>query len=87
MSEPKHSRSPNPHRDVPADVVRAIGAVSARRLTDMYDRETVMMLAAAIGFEREAEWLVDHRHLYFIALELSGAVEDGSAARTAAHVS
>jgi hypothetical protein len=50
----------------------------------MYDRETVMVIAAAIGFEAEAEWLVQHRHLYFIALELSRAVEDEAAAQAAA---
>ena len=72
------------HRDVPPDVVRAIRAVSERRLTEMYDRETVMVIAAAVGFEDEAEWLVEHRHLYFIALELSCAVEDASEARAVA---
>jgi hypothetical protein len=38
----------------------------------MCDRETVMLLAAALGCEGEANWLVDHRHLYFEALERTG---------------
>ena len=83
MLDPKLFCSGKPHRDVPPDVVRAIRAVSERRLTEMYDRETVMVIAAAIGFEDEAEWLVEHRHLYFIALELS-CVEDASEARAVA---
>jgi len=84
MSEPNASRIPESDRDVPAEVAHAIRAVSARRLTEMYDRETVMVLAATIGFEDEAEWLVEHRHLYFIALKLSRVVETEPAARAVA---
>jgi len=84
MSEPNDSRIPKAHRDVPEDVVHAIRAVSTRGLTEMHDRETVMVLAATIGFEDEAEWLVDHRHLYFVALELSRVVESESAERAVA---
>lgn len=84
MSESHASGMTQPHRDVPAGVVRAIRAVDARRLTEMYDRETVMVIAATIGFEDEAEWLVEHRHLYYIALELSRVVEDEPGERAVA---
>ena len=87
MSRATPSVRLTPHRAVPPDVVQAIRAVSERRLTEMYDRETVMMLAAAIGFEAEAEWLVEHRHLYFIALELSRAAADVPSVGRLAHAS
>ena len=87
MSATRQSRSTLEERSVPAEIARAIRAVSGRNLTDMYDRETVMMLAAAIGFEAEAEWLVEHRHLYFIALELARSVEDEAPVRSVVHTS
>lgn len=55
-------------REVPEFVLSAIARVAASGWRDMYDRETVMMLAATFGYGDAAEWLVDHRHLYFIAL-------------------
>jgi hypothetical protein len=39
----------------------------------MYDRETVLMLAATRGHEEAAEWLAMRRHLYFIALRQARA--------------
>ncbi len=38
----------------------------------MYDRECVMTLAASLEYEDEAQWLVEHRHLYFIGLRGTG---------------
>ncbi len=55
-------------RAVPDFVLSAIDRVSRSGWRDMYDRETVMMFAATLGHGEAAEWLVEHRHLYFIAL-------------------
>jgi hypothetical protein len=60
-------------RDVPERVVAAIAAVRRSGWPDMYDRETVMMLAATLGHGEAAEWLVEHRHLYFIGLRKAEA--------------
>jgi hypothetical protein len=54
--------------DIPPRVIDAVGFVQRTGWRDMYDRETVMMLAATFGFGKEAEWLVENRHLYFEAL-------------------
>jgi len=54
--------------DVPPRVIDAVGFVRRLGWPDMYDRETVMVLAASFGFGEAAEWLVEHRHLYFEAL-------------------
>lgn len=59
-------------RRVPESVVRAIGHVRRLGLVDMYDRETVMLVAANLGYAEEMEWLVMNRHLYFEALRRSG---------------
>ena len=61
-------------RQVPDFVVDAIARVRRWGWRDMYDRETVMMLAASIGEPDAAEWLVEHRHLYFIALRRAEAM-------------
>jgi hypothetical protein len=61
-------------RQVPDFVVEAIARVRRSGWRDMYDRETVMMLAATIGHREAAEWLVEHRHLYFIGLRRAEAV-------------
>lgn len=58
-------------RYVPDFVVDAITRVRRSGWRDMYDRETVMMLAATLGHGEAAEWLVERRHLYFIALRRS----------------
>lgn len=68
----RNTRAAHP-RAIPRRVLRAIERVRGTGLTDMYDRETVMMLAAVFGFEAEAEWLLEHRHLYDMALEEAGA--------------
>jgi len=60
------------HRSVPEGVVRAIQHVRRLGLVDMYDRETVMLLAANLGYGEEMEWLVMNRHLYFEALRRAG---------------
>jgi hypothetical protein len=62
------------NRQVPEFVVRAIARVRGTGWRDMYDRETVMMLAATIGQGDAADWLVEHRHLYFIALRRAKAM-------------
>jgi hypothetical protein len=54
---------------IPGPVINAVRSVKERGWSDMYDRETVMMLAAALGHSEAAEWLVEHRHLYFLALD------------------
>lgn len=69
-------------REIPASVVAAVRAVRAVGWTDMFDRETVMVLAAALGFDGEANWLVDHRYLYFEALERTGLLPPGGARST-----
>jgi hypothetical protein len=53
---------------IPDAVLKALDRVRMTRLIDMYDRETVMLLAAHLGYGEAMEWLVDHRHLYFVAL-------------------
>ena len=54
--------------DVPPFVSDAIRTVRDSGWCDMWDRETVMMLAATYGHDNAAEWLAARRHLYFIAL-------------------
>lgn len=55
--------------EIPPTVAEGIRYVERSGWEDMYDRETVMVLAAASGYEEAAEWLVMNRHLYFIALD------------------
>ena len=63
-----------PCQPIPHAVLQALDRVRRTRLIDMYDRETVMLLAANLGYGEAMEWLVDNRHLYFIALrELDAA--------------
>jgi hypothetical protein len=62
------------NRHVPDYVIRGIVRVRRSGWRDMYDRETVMMLAATIGQADAADWLVEHRHLYFIALRRAEAM-------------
>ena len=59
------------HRHVPADVIAAVRDVESCGWRDMYDRETVLMLAASRGHSDAAEWLAMRRHLYFVALGLA----------------
>lgn len=61
--ESYHERS-----DVPPFVNDALRAVRDSGWRDMWDRETVLMLAATYGYDGAAEWLAARRHLYFIAL-------------------
>lgn len=56
---------------VPAAVLEALDYVRKTRLIDMYDRATVMLLAANFGYSEAMEWMVEHRHLYFLALAMS----------------
>jgi hypothetical protein len=68
---------------IPRDVVLALRDVERRRLTDMYDREMVILLADVFRHEGAAEWLTTNRHLYFDALEwarASGEIEAASEA-------
>ena len=60
-------------RYIPSQVVEAVRDVEACGWRDMYDRETVLMLAATRGHAEAAEWLAMRRHLYFVALELARA--------------
>lgn len=57
--------------EIPASALRALEYIEGLRIIDMYDRETVLMLAASFGHEDGAVWLAMNRHLYFIALEQS----------------
>ena len=54
--------------EVPENVVKAVAHVRRVGIVDMYDRETVMLLAANLGHGEAMEWLVENRHLYFEAL-------------------
>lgn len=58
-------------RFIPTHVVAAVRDVELCGWRDMYDRETVLMLAASRGHEDAAEWLAARRHLYFVALGLA----------------
>lgn len=61
-------------REIPDWVVEAIASVARSGWRDMYDRETVMMLAATLGHGDAAEWLVENRHLYFVGLRRAEAM-------------
>lgn len=54
--------------ELPGFVIAAIQDVESRDLTDMDDRETVLMFAAVLDHGEAAEWLSDRRHLYRRAL-------------------
>jgi len=62
-------------RYIPAHVLDAIRDVEAAGWNDMYDRETVLMLAASRGHADAAEWLAVRRHLYFKALDFARAAD------------
>lgn len=53
---------------LPAFVIRAIQDVEEAELTDMDDRETVLMFAAVLDHFDAAVWLLERRHLYRKAL-------------------
>jgi hypothetical protein len=53
---------------LPRFVIAAIRDVEEADLTDMDDRETVLMFAAVLDHGDAAEWLSERRHLYPRAL-------------------
>jgi hypothetical protein len=54
--------------ELPQFVITAIQDVEESALTDMDDRETVLMFAAVLEHGEAAEWLSERRHLYSRAL-------------------
>jgi hypothetical protein len=65
--------------NVPAAVVDALRSVRETRVTDMYQRETVIALTREMGLREAYVWLNANRHLYFDALRASDADEHGMA--------
>jgi hypothetical protein len=66
-----YSERTHEFRWIPEPVVAALRDVEAAGWREMYDRETVLMLASSRGHREAAEWLSARRHLYFVALRRS----------------
>jgi hypothetical protein len=54
--------------DVPPAVVDALRRVRDTGITDMYQREMVIVVTRELGMAEAARWLASNRHLYFDAL-------------------
>jgi len=54
--------------DVPASVLDALRRVRDTGVTDMYQREMVIVIARELSMAEAARWLATNRHLYFDAL-------------------
>ena len=64
--------------DVPATVLEALRRVRDTGVTDMYQRDMVIVVARELGMGDASRWLAANRHLYFDALRQIDGDESGA---------
>ncbi len=62
---------------VPPDVREGLEAVRLSGLTNMLDRPAVARIAAAMGYDACARWVLEHRGLYARGVFYGFEAEDG----------